>query len=112
MTNLPTEIVRTICLFTNTCRFLNGHWIDISPLVLLQAPKKHAMFGLFWLVKLEINVDKQYILEYHHAYHRHDNSRCFRCYLASRPSNHHQKGAIGWNLMTHTILFDYTFLPN
>jgi hypothetical protein len=111
MPKLPTEIVRTICSFTNTCRFLNGCWIDISLLVLLQTPKKHVT-GLYYLVKLDINVDKQYILEYIDGFYQYDNSRYFRCYLASRPSNHHQKGEIGWNLMTHTILFDYIFLQD
>ncbi len=67
MVTVPTEIIRTICSFTNTLRFLNSRWINISPIVHLKAPKKCGCdfdFIVYYYVKLYITSDKKYVLEY------------------------------------------------
>jgi hypothetical protein len=72
MTNLPTEIIRTICSFTKEWRFLHGRWINLSPLFLLKAPKTLKSTSIFldeelaqmFFVEMQINSNKKFRLEY------------------------------------------------
>ncbi len=72
MTNLPTEIIRTICSFTKAWRFLHGRWINLSPLFLLKAPKTFKSTSIFleeelaqiFFVEMQINSNKKFRLEY------------------------------------------------
>ncbi len=80
MTNLPTEIIRTIWSFTKEWRFLHGRWMNLSPLFLLKAPKtfKSISSGVhMFFVEMQINSNTKFRLEYNEFMD--DIIRTFRC---------------------------------